>query len=104
MSKTGKRGEIWTVELNGKRRPVVIVSNDNVIVELDHLIATVTSQHTRNEFDVAIEYWEEAGLDKPSIVRCSKLNTVHYKELLFKIGKLHDHDLERVLTTIRNYF
>ncbi|WP_272913743.1 type II toxin-antitoxin system PemK/MazF family toxin [Halalkalibacter okhensis] len=34
MSKTGKRGEIWTVELNGKRRPVVIVSNDNVIVEL----------------------------------------------------------------------
>lgn len=45
-----------------KRRPVVIVSNDNVVVELDHLIATVTSQHTRNKFDVAIEYWEEAGL------------------------------------------
>ncbi|MEQ6378766.1 type II toxin-antitoxin system PemK/MazF family toxin [Bacillaceae bacterium S4-13-58] len=104
MSKTGKRGEIWTVELNGKRRPVLIVSNDNVVVELDHLIATVTSQHTRNEFDVTIEYWEEAGLDKPSIVRCSKLNTVHYKELLFKIGKLHEHDLERVLQTIRNYF
>lgn len=104
MSKTGKRGEIWTVELNGKRRPVVIVSNDNVIVELDQLIATVTSQHTRNEFDVAIEYWQEAGLDKPSIVRCSKLNTVHFKELLFKIGKLHYHDLDRVLTTIRNYF
>ncbi|WP_272913744.1 type II toxin-antitoxin system PemK/MazF family toxin [Halalkalibacter okhensis] len=51
-----------------------------------------------------MEYWEEAGLDKPSIVRCSKLNTVHFKELLFKIGKLHEHDLERVLTTIRNYF
>ncbi|QOY38787.1 type II toxin-antitoxin system PemK/MazF family toxin [Anaerobacillus isosaccharinicus] len=28
MSKTSKRGEIWTVELNGKRRPVVIVSNN----------------------------------------------------------------------------
>lgn len=104
MIKTGKRGEVWTVEINGKRRPVVIVSNDNVVVELDHLIATVTSQHARNEFDVVIEYWEEAGLDKPSVVRCSKLNTVHFKELLFKIGKLHEHDLERVLTTIRNYF
>lgn len=44
MSKAGKRGEIWIVALNGKRRPAVIVSNDNVIVELDHLIATVTSQ------------------------------------------------------------
>ncbi|WP_246050117.1 type II toxin-antitoxin system PemK/MazF family toxin [Aquibacillus sediminis] len=72
MSKSGKRGEIWTVELNGKRRPAVIVSNDNVIVELDHLIQTVTSQQIRNEFDIAIEYWEEAGLDKPSIVRSSK--------------------------------
>ncbi|MGY0694093.1 type II toxin-antitoxin system PemK/MazF family toxin [Virgibacillus sp. FSP13] len=92
MNKTGKRGEVWTVEINGKRRPVVIVSNDNVVVELDHLIATVTSQHVRNEFDVAVEYWEEAGLDKPSVVRCSKLNTVHFKELLFKIGKLHEHD------------
>ncbi|MRH43587.1 type II toxin-antitoxin system PemK/MazF family toxin [Aquibacillus halophilus] len=104
MSKAGKRGEVWTVELNGKRRPVVIVSNDNVIVELDHLIATVTSQHERNEFDVVIDYWKEAGLAKPSIVRCSKLNTVHYKELLFKIGKLQDQDLEKVLVAIRNYF
>lgn len=104
MRKIGNRGEVWTVEINGKRRPVVIVSNDNVVVELDHLIATVTSQQARNEFDVVIEYWEEAGLDKPSIVSCSKLNTVHFKELLFKIGELHEHDLDRVLTTIRNYF
>lgn len=104
MTRTGRRGEIWTVELNGKRRPVVIVSNDNVAAELDHLIATVTSKQVRNEFDVVIEYWEEAGLDKPSVVRCSKLNTLHYQELLFKIGKLYESDLERVLTTIRNYF
>ncbi|GAA0337456.1 hypothetical protein GCM10008967_29640 [Bacillus carboniphilus] len=104
MSKNGRRGEIWTVELNGKRRPVVIVSNDNIIAELDHLIATVSSKQVRNEFDVVIEWWKEAGLDKPSIVRCSKLHTLHYQELLFRIGKLHENDLERVLTTIRNYF
>ncbi|WP_262359937.1 type II toxin-antitoxin system PemK/MazF family toxin [Gracilibacillus massiliensis] len=92
------------MELNGKRRPAVIVSNDNVIVELDHLIATVTSQQSRNEFDVEIEYWEEAGLAKPSVVRCSKINTVHFEELLFKIGKLHEQDIQKVLTTIRSYF
>lgn len=56
MTRTGRRGEIWTVELNGKRRPVVIVSNENVAAELDHLIATVTSKQVRNEFDVVIEY------------------------------------------------
>ncbi|WP_407270470.1 hypothetical protein [Radiobacillus sp. PE A8.2] len=31
MSKIGKRGEVWTIELNGKRRPVVIVSNDKLL-------------------------------------------------------------------------
>lgn len=64
----------------------------------------MNSQKVKNEFDIVIEYWKEAGLDKPSIVRCSKLNTLHYKELLFKIGKLHEWDIERVLNTIRNYF
>ncbi len=73
-------------------------------MELDHLIATVTSQQSRNEFDVEIEYWEEAGLAKPSVVRCSKINTVHFEELLFKIGKLHEQDIQKVLTTIRSYF
>lgn len=104
MKIRGKRGEIWIVEVNGKRRPVVIVSNDNVIVELDHMILTVTSQQVRNKFDIVIENWKESGLDKPSVVRCSKINTVHYKELLFKIGKLCDDDLEKVLSTIRSYF
>ncbi|MFJ8528376.1 type II toxin-antitoxin system PemK/MazF family toxin [Bacillus sp. NPDC094106] len=99
-----KRGEVWFLELNGKKRPVVIISNDNIVVELDRLVATVTSQEPRNEFDVVLEEWEEAGLDKPSVVRCSKINTVHYKELLFKIGKLQEHDLEKVLKTIRSYF
>lgn len=99
-----KRGEIWFLELNGKKRPVVIISNDNIVVELDRLVATVTSQEARNEFDVVLENWEQAGLDKPSVVRCSKINTVHYKELLFKIGKLQEQDLERVLKTIRSYF
>ncbi|WP_260857459.1 type II toxin-antitoxin system PemK/MazF family toxin [Bacillus thuringiensis] len=32
-----KRGEIWFLELNGKKRPVVIISNDNIVVELDRV-------------------------------------------------------------------
>ena len=104
MNRQGKRGEIWIVEVNGKRRPVVIVTNDQVVAELDHVIATVTSKSPRNKYDVVINYWKEAGLAKPSVVRCTKLNTLHYKELLFKIGKLAENDLENVLSTIRNYF
>jgi mRNA interferase MazF len=66
--------------------------------------ASVTSQQARNKFNVVFEYWKEAALDKPSIVRCMKLNTLHDQEWLFKIGKLHESDLKRVLYTIGNYF
>lgn len=104
MNRKGKRGELWIVEVNGKRRPVVIVTNDQVVAELDHVIATVTSKSPRNNYDVVIKYWEKAGLAKPSVVRCTKLNTLHFEELLFKIGKLENSDLENVLSTIRNYF
>lgn len=41
MNKTGKCGEVRIVEINRQRRPVSIISNDNVVVELEHLIATV---------------------------------------------------------------
>ncbi|KIP22277.1 PemK-like protein [Anoxybacillus ayderensis] len=104
MSNLGRRGEVWFAEIKGKRRPVLIVSGHDVVVELDRVIANITSQQTRNKYDVVLEYWKEAGLDKPSVVRCSKINTIHYRELLFKIGNIHEHDLKRVMETIRNYF
>lgn len=59
MNRKGKRGELWIVEVNGKRRPVVIVTNDQVVAELDHVIATVTSKSPRNNYDVVIKYWEK---------------------------------------------
>lgn len=104
MNNVGKRGEVWLAEINGKKRPVVILSDDNLIAEVDHLVGTITSQKARNRYDVEIRHWKEARLDKPSIVRCSKLNTLHYKELIFNIGRLHEEDLKLVLNTIKSYF
>lgn len=98
-----KQGEIWLCEIKGKKRPVLIVGNNDIVVEVDRTITTISSQKPRNKYDVVIEQWEEAGLDKPSIVRCSKINTVHYKELLFKIGLLTDTDFDRVRDAIRDY-
>ncbi len=106
MSMTGnKRGEIWLSYDEGKKRPVVIVSNnDYVAVELDFSVARVSSQNTRNQFDVEIQHWKEAGLTKPSIVRCSKINTIHHRRLLHKVGKLQPTDLDNVLSKIQEYF
>ena len=86
MTNKGRRGEIWLAEIEGKRRPVVVIDKETMVVEIDRVVASVTSQPPRSEYDIFINYWQEAGLDKPSIVRCTKINTLHHNELIFKIG------------------
>jgi len=74
-------------------------------LDVDVIIALVTSQkRARNQFDVVLEYWEEAGLLKPSVARTSKIISVHGSELKRYLGALHNHDLERVLHMCRSLF
>ena len=101
----GVRGEVWyAYDEQGKQRPYIIVSNDELVAEVDHVIAKVTSQRIRNKFDVPVEDWKEAGLSSSSIVRCSKLRTIHNELLDIKLGTLSEHDFEKVISTIKSYF
>lgn len=86
-----------------KQRPVIIVANE-LALDIDVIIAPVTSQQPRNKFDVVLEYWSEAGLLKPSVARTSKIISVHGSELIRHLGALHNHDLERVLHMCRKLF
>ncbi|KAF0996035.1 type II toxin-antitoxin system PemK/MazF family toxin [Geobacillus sp. TFV-3] len=99
------RGEIWVYmdTESSKRRPGVIIADGGTIADIDVTLAKVTSQGIRNMFDVPIEHWKEAGLHKPSVVRCSKLKTVSSVELLFKVGALHHEDLRRVMDAVIKY-
>lgn len=101
----GNRGEVWFVlDEVGKERPYVIVTNENTLAEIDHSIVKVTSHEVRNQFDIPIEDLETAGLNRPSIVRCSKLMTIHQNLLRFKVGNLSEQDFNRVISTIKEYF
>lgn len=71
---------------------------------MDVIIAPITSQHPRSQFDVVLEFWQEAGLLKPSVARTSKIISVHGSELKHRLGALHKHDLERVLHMCRSLF
>jgi len=96
-------GSIYRTYEGTKRRPVVIVS-DGLGIDIDVNIARITSSGKRNKFDVEITYWEEAGLDKPSVVRCSKINTIKPGKRMTKVGELQDEDLENVLNTVFEHF
>ncbi|CAM3730217.1 hypothetical protein PALA111701_23195 [Paenibacillus lactis] len=66
------RGDIWVAKFSYyedptqyKMRPVIIISND-MLNESDDVIilAPITSARPRNDYDVVIDYWEDAGLDR----------------------------------------
>lgn len=109
MSSKMKQGDVWVADVlfkgsrQTKQRPVIIVGNE-LALDVDVIIAPVTSQMARDQFDVVLEYWEEAGLLKPSVARTSKITSVHGSELKRHIGKLHNNDLERVLNMCKRLF
>ncbi|MGE7909630.1 type II toxin-antitoxin system PemK/MazF family toxin [Lysinibacillus xylanilyticus] len=87
-----------------KRRPGVIVEVVNIIAEIDVTVAKITSQEPRNEYDIIIENWEEIGLNKPSVVRCTKLSTFSKGDLIFKAAVLDKETIQKISQTIIKYF
>jgi len=80
LSKVPQRWEIWLARLSfndkpdvAKHRPVLVLE----VVGHDMLAAKITSHIPRDEFGkFAIMQWSEAGLVRPSTVRCSQLFTI----------------------------
>src|SRR5699024_5690147 len=109
MSSKMKQGDVWLVDVlfkgtrQAKQRPVIIVGNE-LALDVDVIIAPVTSQQPRNQFDVVLGYWKEAGLLKPSVARTSKITSIHGSELKRYIGELHNYDLELVLNMCKKLF
>lgn len=106
------RGDIWVAKFSYyedptqyKMRPVVIISNDELNESDDVIIlAPITSARPRNDYDVIINYWRDAGLDRASCIRASKLTSLHKAFLKVKIGTLQCTDLKSVLDVSRLIF
>lgn len=86
-----------------KIRPVAIVSNEKAI-DLDVLITPITGQDARNEYDIPINKWKEAGLEKPSVARTSKITMIFSGILYKKIGELDNEDLKNILEKCKDCF
>ena len=85
-----------------KTRPSVVVSTpefgdcDNNLI----ILRITSSPHATCEMDVPIIDWAEAGLDKPSTVRCFPA-TVGANLIMRKIGTLTPHDWQEVCEAMR---
>lgn len=102
------KGEVWFVEFpleedNSQtiNRPVVVL-DENI---LGVLSVKITKHLPRKEdsYDVPIIYWQEANLRLASTARVSKVFLLSQDSFIFKIGELHQDDLERIEEMYQRY-
>ena len=98
MTSTLKVGDVFicafpfTSGQFSKPRPVLVL----IDLGQDCLIARITSVLYSGPLDVALTQWKQAGLERPSVVRLTRLVTAEKTLLRTKIGSLTSGDLEAV--------
>ncbi len=100
MTSTFELGDVYicvfpfTSGQGAKARPVL------VLMELgaDCLVCRISSVPHRGFLDLPVSRWKEAGLERPSTVRLSRLVTVEKTLLKVRIGRLQPDDLSAVKT------
>lgn len=82
-------------------RPVVVLDENTLGV----LSVKITKHSPRKEdpYDTPILYWQEANLRLASTARVSKVFLLSQDSFIFKIGNLHQDDLERVEEMYQKY-
>lgn len=93
------RWEIWKAnvrfeEKNGsKPRPVLILDEKRMIV----VALKMTShgpRYKKLEGEYEVFRWKEAGLEKPTVIQCSKLLQLQHSDMIdFQYGKLTAVDI-----------
>lgn len=107
-----KRGDIVLVHFpftdlsSSKKRPALIVSPDDFNGRMQDLVLVAITSQLTNENAVTIEQSDcvDGMLPKPSVVKLSKVFTIHSTLVLKRICALRSEKLEAVLGEIRRFF
>ncbi|MGY0394282.1 type II toxin-antitoxin system PemK/MazF family toxin [Fusobacterium sp. SYSU M8A802] len=102
-------GEVWFANFpfeddpsKSKKRPVIVLEDEGG--EAKVLAIKVTSRvGERDNYDVTLLYWQKAKLRLASIARTSKYFYIDKSEFEFKIGDLHEDDLDLVKTKFMEF-
>lgn len=84
-----------------KQRPALVILDTG---DADMLVARITTQRYRSDFDVDVTRWREAGLLGPSVVRLHKLATVAKSLIRQSLGSLQQSDRQAVGNAFRRVY
>ena len=102
------RWDLWWADVAyedvpvSEKRPVLIYSPETAYI----ISFKITSHSPRQDCwgEYPIKLWKEAGLTRPSTIRCSKKLCLTELDIDEKIGELHPVDIKEVWKILREMY
>lgn len=94
------RGDVWLAEVGSKRRPVLVLTRDEVIdVRALATVVEITTSARGLAVEVELDH-VGIGLSRPSVANCDGLHTVARTTLTNRVGAIDRRTLDRVCTAV----
>ena len=94
-----RRGEVWLAQVGKKRRPVLVLTRNEVLdVRSLVTVAEITTSMRGLAAEVPLD--EDVGLDQESAVNCDGLHTVPQPMLTELVGTVDHAKLNEVCSAI----
>lgn len=96
MGRRMNRGEVWLAEVGTKRRPVLVLTRQEVIAVRSLVtVAEITTSARGLASEVPVDHLA-IGLDRESVVNCDGLHTVAQSRLTHRVGETDAGTLDQV--------
>ena len=94
------RGDVWLAQVGRKRRPVLILTRDEVI-DVRSLVTVAEISTSARGLAAEVEFDHLAvGLERESVVNCDGLHTIAQAMLTTRVGEVDEDTLARVCTAV----
>jgi mRNA-degrading endonuclease toxin of MazEF toxin-antitoxin module len=94
------RGEVWLAEVGRKRRPVLVLTRDEVIdVRSLVTVAEISTSARGLAAEVELDH-VRVGLEHESVINCDGLHTIAQGMLTVHVGAVDEDTLARVCAAV----
>lgn len=94
------RGDVWLAEVGAKRRPVLVLTRDDVIsVRSLVTVAEITTSPRGLAVEVELDH-AQVGLDRASVINCDGVHTIAQTTLTTRVGEVDEDTLTRVCSAV----
>lgn len=94
------RGEVWLAEVGRKRRPVLVLTRDEVI-DVRSLVTVAEISTSARGLAAEVEFDHvQVGLEGESVINCDGLHTVAQSTLTTRVGEVDEGTLQLVCSAV----